>query len=708
MQIEVLMSKAFFLVCICISLVFAQTNNLFLRIGVQKDTIIIGEPIIIKCTLVNKGNADTKIWSAMFDGLLTNRCMAFSLYTPANNHHYNYNVFTYANTLKVPDFILPMRDSVYFYAMLCWAGELGGFANNDDTLTDPLTYSELEPGTYKISASYQLPGLQVSSNLDSFVGAYMSNEEIGLYLYVGSIINNFFGWPYNFNNEDLDTIVNQLQKYVEKEAHRDYIGHDTATAYIPPYKENSIFTQYCLYILAYCSPRSTRIQNCHTFLRKYPDGPLSEQLTFWNARAHFDIKQKSHAMEYLWRLQVKYPDNITGFLYLNKNRKEPIPIAIGLTIKDMTSLRTEPDSTAEIVKSLEFGVPFLIYESRSFREGSREWHWFRVALMDKETKGWIISKEGRDCTLKAVDLENNDFAGLYYDVATHEMWGYHEYEIAERLFQFLLNTYGNKKIPIIEPILGDVKYVHANMAVLQRLATLHSEKKDFGKALGYYEKRLAQKEATKEDTISTKFGMMRMYLDAMKANEKINEAIRFYHHIIKDFKDAKLEGYEGHVWLDIEAVEYICRALLEISKDTIRLENECRKVMYETTNPAVYLIATEGLMISQLSHDSTESALLTLSKAVNKYPDEIREYFKSETNYTIELIKESLYNAVRFQENSDKLSSFVDGLNGTLEKYKIILNKKERVFTILYYDEPSKEPRKYEYKYLHILYEKLK
>jgi hypothetical protein len=329
-------------------------------------------------------------------------------------------------------------------------------------------------------------------------------------------------------------------------------------------------------------------------------------------------------------------------------------------------------------------------------EGNREWHWFKVALMDKQTKGWIISKEGRDCTLRVVDLDKNDFAGLYYDVATREMWGYHEYRIAERLFQFLLNTYGNKKIPIIEPVLGDVEYVYANMAVLQRLASLYNIKKEYGKALKYCEDRLIQKEATKQDTISTKYNMMRIYLDAMEANEKIDEAIRFYHHIIKDFKDAKLEGYEGHVWLDIEAIEFICRASLDVLQDTMRLENECKKVMHETSNPAVYFIAAKGLVMAQLSHDSTKLALLTISEVVNKYPEEIRGYFKSETNYTIEFVRASLYNVVCFQGDDDKISCFVDDLNDNLEKYKITFNQKERTFTILYYDEPNKEPRKYE------------
>ena len=37
---------------------------------------------------------------------------------------------------------------------------------------------------------------------------------------------------------------------------------------------------------------------------------------------------------------------------------------------------------------------------KEFMEGGREWHWYKIILADKETKGWIVSKEAREGPLE--------------------------------------------------------------------------------------------------------------------------------------------------------------------------------------------------------------------------------------------------------------------------------------------------------------------
>ncbi len=661
----------------------ANSNNLVFRIDVTKDTILLGEPLMIKCILLNKGHQEKKIWYGSVGGLLSSGCLGFNLYVPNKDYEYKYDVYMHVISGGSPGFHLPPQDSIYFYTLLSWTGNMSGFFCPAESGNGQLVYDELEKGYYRIKSKYFLPGIQLTSNVDSFIGEIMPHNEKQLYEQAGDLINSYIGHPYNIEQEGYDEINEKFPNYIQQ--------------------TDLVMGQYCHYILAFCSPSSTRIGYCESFLKKYPNTPLSEPIAFWNARAHSGIGQENRSKELLWRAQTKYPDNIMGFQYRNKKQKEPIPVSIGLTVRSNTALRIEPDSISEIVKLIEFGEPFLIFEKKPFREGNREWHWYRVMLRDKVTKGWIISKEGREGNLKVVDLENDDYAGLYYAVANSEAWGYHEHEVAETLFKYILNTYSDRKIPIIEPILGDVEYHHANMAALERLAMLHYQKKEFTEAIQYHKQRLTQKEATGEDTISTKFGMMRVYLAAIEVNEKIDEALNYYHHIIKDFMDAKLVGYEGHVWLDIETTEYIVRIFSAIAKDTNRLYEECKKIMEETSNPAVYLIAAKGVVISQLRDNNTQLARATIMNALDKYPEEIRYYWKGRPeNYSIGLIKESIYNAVRFFGNSKNFESFVSSLSSDLKDYNIDLDQQQFVFTIKYSGE--KEAKKY--KYLHILHEK--
>jgi hypothetical protein len=349
-----------------------------------------------------------------------------------------------------------------------------------------------------------------------------------------------------------------------------------------------------------------------------------------------------------------------------KERQPETIISVGLTIEKDASLRLKPDSTAKVLKQLEFATPFFILERRQFMEEMRVWHWYKVVLIDRKTKGWIISKEGREGSLKVVDLDANDFAGLYFLVAEEEV-GYHEYEAAESLFKYVLNTYGSDEIRILERLHGDVVQTHANMAVLRSLSNLESVRRNYRGALDYSKNLLTQNEATRRDSIAAAHRMMRIYLNASEKGQCVSEAIRFYRHIIRDFPNEKLVGYEGHVWLDIEAAEYLIEVFAEVLRDTNGLQQECTNILAETSNSAVSLIATQGIVVSLLHNDEPRFAKVLLEDAVKRYPDERRHYFKgSYVNYTYLLIGRALGAVYAKYGYSQELSEWVESLESIL------------------------------------------
>lgn len=665
-----------------------QPNNIILKIETTKDTIFIGEPLVVKCMLVNKGTKDAKLYAMTYQDLLSYDRLDFFLQVPDKDCEYIYEPYLHVTPVNLaPQFLLQPQDSIYFYALLSWSGYLSGFVCRSDTLYDYLKYDELKQGFYKIKSTYHLPELSLISNTNSFYAVPLPPNEGEIFAKTGYLIDKFFGWPHDVEVGYYQTIIDTFSQYRGT--------------------ENSVIAQFCHYILAYCVPLLNRVglnrmSACESFLRKHQNTPLAEQIEFWRAKTFVGIGQEDMAKEVFHRAHMKYPDNIIGYLYQNKKQKEPIFISAGLIIVDEASLKAELDSTAKVVKKLAFGEPFLILEVKPLMEEGRECDWYKVMLPDKKTIGWISGTEGRGGSIRVVDLEKNDFAGLYYLIAGSLAWGHNEYEIAEKLLHYALETYGNRKMLLIEPITGGIEHVHANMAILKRLAMFYGHEKEFNKSIQYYAKRLAQKEATKEDTVVTKYGMMRVYFESIKETKATDEAMRFYHHIIRDFPNETFSWYEGWVWLDIKVAEYIVETFAVTIKDTNKLQQECQKIIDETINPAVFLIAKQALVMALTHAGNYELAKAALLDAVSKYPKEIKYYWKDHKNYTSTFIAQSIWVIYNKYKDYKMLHELIKSIKENIsDDYDIIVDEEHDWLTLQYIasremgDEPSMNIYKY-------------
>lgn len=276
------------------SAVPGKGSNLIYKIDVVKDTIYIGEPIIVKCKLINEGSREVEILAYCGEDLLTYDYSAFYLHNPNNNKEYKYGVFEHADLFASPRrFLLAPKDSIYFYTILCWDG------NNGFTY---LKYDNPDPGFYKIRSTY----LKLESNVDSFYADTILTEEKEIFEQVVPIIDEFWGWPYGTERETTKKILETFPSVIKK--------------------EKSILAPFCHYMLWWKSfddePQVESLAD--EFFKKYPNSPLSEKLAFdlyryyaWHKK---DIeKGKTIVLEAL----KKYPDNLQGYRYLGlKDKKE--------------------------------------------------------------------------------------------------------------------------------------------------------------------------------------------------------------------------------------------------------------------------------------------------------------------------------------------------------------------------------------------------
>ena len=264
------------------------------RIEVMGDTIYIGEPIIVRCKLINNSDHDMAILAYHGPSLLRFDFSQFYLYDQNNEKEYEYGVWVHTSLIRPPDkFLLAPKDSVYYYIVLSWGGFLF------------LKYEEVTPEYYKIRSTY----LSSESNVDSFYAEIMPANEKALFEQVGTLVDEFWSWPEGGGSESNDEIRKQLPKIIEK--------------------KKSVIIPFCYYMY-YMLWRTKFVDESKLesyvkeFFESYPDSPLAEKFAFdlyrYYAWYKKDInKGKSIVLEAL----KKYPDNLDGYLYLGlKSKKE--------------------------------------------------------------------------------------------------------------------------------------------------------------------------------------------------------------------------------------------------------------------------------------------------------------------------------------------------------------------------------------------------
>jgi len=315
--------------------------------------------------------------------------------------------------------------------------------------------------------------------------------------------------------------------------------------------------------------------------------------------------------------------------------KKPEKIQYGLTIVDDTELRVGADTNSQITKILPFATPFQVLEEKHIRVNNKRKTWYRVTTINKKNTGWIYSRKGRIGTSKADSLSEDDYPGLCYAVACRSFWGYRDYTAAERLYFDILTRFPDRQIFVDDELSGRGQLSYAKHVTLQRLAELSKARKQFSQAIIYYEQLLMQTTTGKHDSLLTRRAIMMIYKNNLKDTLK---TIELCHQFIREFPNELVMGDEWNTWIDIESADIIEGFYSAYIKDIRQLSEESQKILAETSNPPVILLATQGSIIYQLYCNNSESGKRTLLKTLSQYPLEIRYFFKTPVNFSIGLL----------------------------------------------------------------------
>jgi len=280
----------------CLLGLHAQHGNLVLRIMVPKQKIYIGEPILVKCILVNNGIEQSKVYCAPYEPLLTAGVLEYTLNIPNHTEDFKYRVRRHVLGSQPPDFTLGSSDSIYWYAVLNWYNWNWGTAfKKFDYLHD------LTTGEYQLRCVYYLPSenlskvWQISSNVTRFSTTKMPKQELENFKEAQEFLDQYLGYPGNMNTEVYEKAHSVLPDIIDK--------------------DTSITAEYSHYILAYISPLSSRIDVCKSFLQKYANTSLAEEMEFWLARAYIGIGEEEVTRKAFEEAMRRFPGNVRGYYY---------------------------------------------------------------------------------------------------------------------------------------------------------------------------------------------------------------------------------------------------------------------------------------------------------------------------------------------------------------------------------------------------------
>uniref|UniRef100_A0A7V1EJ70 Uncharacterized protein n=1 Tax=candidate division WOR-3 bacterium TaxID=2052148 RepID=A0A7V1EJ70_UNCW3 len=281
----------FYLVLAALQYMVYGENTLTYRIELTKDTIYFGEPIIVKCKLINRSERKVPIFSYPGTALLTFGYTNFYLSSPSNYKDYKYGVYLHSNLLVHSDsFTLDTRDSVYYYTILSWIG------------FTYLKYNNLKQGWYKIRSTY----FSLESNVDSFYADALPAKEKEIFEEIGAIVDTFWVWPEGGWPPMRDKIRKVFPNIIKQ--------------------EKSVFSPFCYYMLwrMVFNDESKAEFLAEEFFKLYPDSPLTEKFAFDLYRYYgWYKKDEDKGRTIILDALEKYPDNLIGYFYLKlKNKKE--------------------------------------------------------------------------------------------------------------------------------------------------------------------------------------------------------------------------------------------------------------------------------------------------------------------------------------------------------------------------------------------------
>lgn len=296
------------------------------------------------------------------------------------------------------------------------------------------------------------------------------------------------------------------------------------------------------------------------------------------------------------------------------------PKEYGIVTVEMAAIKASnlPDSMT--VAELPFKTLFIINRRQDMIETAenRSVENYEISSFDGALLGWINGKEGLRLGRVPDDVKTIDLATVYYQAGSG-LTNRDQTEASERFFFEVLEHYPTRRIPFPDEC-DDKREIFGEIAAYHGLAYLYFyEKRAYSTALAYYEKITRSPYAEKKDLLQAYYDILTIHREYLNIPRQTTELC---HRLIKESPNALLEGFEWCTWIDLEAARLIFTLYYERYRNIERLVQECQKMLEETENPAVELVAVQGIVVGLIEHGEQEEAKQLILEHLKKYPDE--------------------------------------------------------------------------------------
>jgi hypothetical protein len=315
--------KYFFIPVIIFAVaVFGQsrvdTSNigLVLKISLQKDTIWIGEPLIVTSTLINKSSKPIEIMPIDAHSITECGIAGFMLVEPSGERNF-YHIGIHIDRVgPIAGFnnkkLLP-SDSIY-WRKLYWLENFGA----------PESLEGFAPGRYRIIGTYLYYMYFIDkhairnrlSDSISFILSY-NPKLIKVIKPIREYLKNFFWWDGHF----IDAVYKKGKRIVSGESLAECLYQ-----YLLKIRRlKSSFILYADYLLPTIASlikyrRKRALILADEFMKKYQGSPLSEEMAFCKGRlieCAFAKKPEQDSVMEVWLKPVfkQYPNNAYRFAF---------------------------------------------------------------------------------------------------------------------------------------------------------------------------------------------------------------------------------------------------------------------------------------------------------------------------------------------------------------------------------------------------------
>jgi len=273
----------------------ALAQRFAFKISLQSDTLVIGEPLIVKRKLINLTKTVQKYRLPELGLDVEGGRTKVFLQIPTGKEYYL--SFSRKVLLSSPtrfDTIAP-KDTVYGISTVWW----GNFWDENG---NRIPIEDLPSGKYKLKIVSEIPERWIPSHTE---GVLIGKGKIPL-------ISEITFWCIKPTEEDL-RVLRELRK-IEIEVF-DYTGLQVSISRIRDIfkraaESKSVFGKYAQYWYSLWAPTEQSIPLLEKFIAQYPDFPLTEEASFAIAFRYNRLGEKSKAKEMLLKAIQKYPKYI--------------------------------------------------------------------------------------------------------------------------------------------------------------------------------------------------------------------------------------------------------------------------------------------------------------------------------------------------------------------------------------------------------------